>query len=80
MSGVSNGGSSLEGSYKCLFDADFQAMHKKGLCFLWDEKFIVGHWCKARDLCELCSSMVHSVDKEFDLLDDGEEDSVSDLH
>lgn len=54
---------------KRLSDVKFQARKEKGLCFKCEEKFTVGHKCKAR---ELRAMVVQADGKELEIIEEGD--------
>ncbi|KAL4036313.1 hypothetical protein IC575_005045 [Cucumis melo] len=75
LRGVTAADNRREGPSKRLTDAEFQARREKGLCFKCEEKYYVGHHCKAKEHKEPRMLVVCGNGEEFEILEeDGEEE------
>lgn len=76
LCGVSTLGNRREGPAKRRSNAKFQAKRGRGLCFKCEEQYVVGHWCKNRELRELRVLVVAEDVNELEVFE--EEDNKGD--
>lgn len=44
-----------------MLEEELQEMRAKGLCFCCDDKWLIGHWCRKRELSVL---LMEDIDEE----------------
>ena len=70
LKGVTAGENRREGPTKRLSDAEFQSRREKGLCFRCEEKYHVGHRCKAKEQKELRTIVVKENREELEIVEE----------
>ena len=70
LRGVTTVDNQRKGPSKRLTDAEFQAKREKRLCFKCEEKYHVGHRCKAKEQKELRILVVQENGEEFEIIEE----------